>query len=183
MDVRLTGATPHRLMIQVLIADDNEVALGIISEMLQTHDGWNVCARASNGREAISKAIELKPDVVILDLAMPDTDGLTAARAITKGLPSAAILIYTLHEGALIELEAKKAGVRRVVSKMSSPESLVSAVEEVLKLQEKETKPAARIPIISTGPLADVQSDSVQALPSETPQVPPAEPEPSGSAN
>jgi DNA-binding NarL/FixJ family response regulator len=172
-------------ILKILIADDNEIALGIVSEMLQQHEGWNVCARVANGRDAVAKTIELKPDVVILDLAMPEMDGLTAAREISKALPSAAILIYTLHEGDLIALEAKKAGVRRVISKMAAPENLVLAVEEVLRSEAKETHPAATaIPeIILPGPLGDANRGAVSAQPAESAAADAAKPDPPNGAN
>jgi DNA-binding NarL/FixJ family response regulator len=171
-------------MAQILIADDNEIARGIVSELLQNHDGWNVCAQVANGREAVAKAVELKPDVAILDLAMPEVDGLTAAREIAKAVPSVTILIYTLHDGDLIDLEAKKAGVRRIVPKMGPPENLVLAVEELLKNQEKEVKAAApAVEVISPGPLGDINTSAVQARSNEPPPTAPNEPDPSGNVN
>ena len=164
-------------MARILIADDNESARGIVSELLQNHDGWNVCAQ-------IAKAAELKPDVAILDLAMPEMDGLTAAREIAKAVPSVTILIYTLHDGDLIDLEAKKAGVRRIVPKMGPPENLVLAVEELLKDEEKEMKPATpAVEVVSPGPLGDINTRVVQARSNEPPAITPNEPDPSGSVN
>ncbi len=144
--------------------------------MLQSHDGWTVCAKATNGREAVAAALQFKPDVAILDLAMPEMDGLAAAREIARNVPGVAILIYTLHDGGLIELEAKKAGVRKVVSKMSSPESLVLAVEEVLKAGETRAKPTTvAIPAVSGGPLGDAPQvnslDKAKHNPAEEPDA------------
>ena len=86
---------------------------------------------AENGKEAIAKAQDLRPDLVILDLVMPLTDGLTASREITKLLPDVPILLHTLYSSPQLELEAGKVGVRRVVPKSESS-VLVSAVQEIL---------------------------------------------------
>jgi two-component system, NarL family, response regulator DesR len=157
-------------MVQILIADDNEVARGIVGEMLQNQEGWNVCAKVGNGSDAVSQAIALKPDIAILDLMMPQMDGLSAAREISRTLPLCAIFIYTLHDGRLIDLEAKKAGVRRVISKMSSPEDLVEAVRQVL--EERRGTPSSQ------------RSENIGAAPSPTvPAEPPAgDPEPDNGA-
>jgi len=117
---------------RILIADDNEVVRGRLSEFLAKHEGWEVCAAVGNGRDAVEKAVELKPSLIILDLAMPDLDGLSAAREIRKLLPSVPIVLFTLHKFATIDLEAKKAGVRYVVEKPDT-EALLRAVEELLK--------------------------------------------------
>lgn len=121
---------------QILIADDNEVIRGVLSELLRNHKGWEVCAEVGNGRQAVLKAAELKPEVIILDLAMPGLDGLTATREILKILPSVPIVLYTLHSSPVVELEAKKAGVRRVIAKPQSG-LLLRAIEELLSEQAR----------------------------------------------
>jgi CheY-like chemotaxis protein len=69
-------------MRRILIADDNDAIRGVLSQLLRRHDGWEVCADVKNGQEAVLKAIELKPNVIILDLAMPMMDGLQPTREI-----------------------------------------------------------------------------------------------------
>jgi CheY-like chemotaxis protein len=103
--------------VRILIADDNEVARGSLSELLSNHDGWEVCAAVENGEQAVLKASELKPNLVILDLAMPVKDGLRATREIGQILPSVPIVIYTMHDSSWLELEARKAGARYMVAK------------------------------------------------------------------
>ena len=97
---------------------------------LEAHSGWSVCGEALNGREAITKAIELRPDLVILDFAMPELDGLRAADEINKLLPGVQIVLHTMY-GAGVVLEANKRGIFRVVEKAKSG-AIVSAVEELL---------------------------------------------------
>src|SRR5580693_3731994 len=96
---------------RILIADDNDAARGRISEILRCHDGWEVCAEVEDGQQAVLKATELKPDLIILDLAMPVMNGLQAAGEIGKVLPSVPVVLYTLHNLPQIELEAKKFGI------------------------------------------------------------------------
>ena len=118
---------------QILIADDHGATRRIVGELLKSHDGWEVCAAVENGQQALLKATEFRPDIIILDLAMPVMDGLQAAREIAKVLPSVSVLVYTLHDASWIEMEAKRAGVRRIISKTQSAEALISAVEPLLK--------------------------------------------------
>ena len=117
---------------RILIVDDNEVVRGVLTETLTTHDGWEVCAALENGEQAVMKAAELSPDLIILDLAMPVMDGLTATREIAKILPSVPVVIYTLHNAAWLQLEAQRAGARAVVSK---PEvlKLIDVAEDLLR--------------------------------------------------
>ncbi len=72
------------MAIRILIADDNEAVRGRLGELLATHDGWEVCGSVASGREAVEKAVELRPSLIILDLAMPEMDGLSAAKEIGK---------------------------------------------------------------------------------------------------
>jgi CheY-like chemotaxis protein len=118
--------------VRILIADDNEVVRGRLGELLETQENWEICASVGNGRDAVAKAVELKPSLIILDMAMPEMDGLSAAREIVKILPSIPIVLFTLHKFPTIDLEAKKAGVRHVVAKPDT-DTLLRVAEEVLK--------------------------------------------------
>jgi DNA-binding NarL/FixJ family response regulator len=115
----------------ILIADDNEMARRRLTELIEHHDGWKVCSAAENGKEAVEKASELKPTLIVLDLAMPVMNGLQAARKIAEIMPTVPILIYTLHNGPSVELEAKKAGARKVVFK-PDVDALLKSIEEFL---------------------------------------------------
>lgn len=127
---------------QILVVDDNEVVRGRLSEALKAHDGWEVCAAVENGEQALVKARELNPDLIILDLAMPGMDGLRATREITRILPSVPIVIYTLHYGEWLVLEAKKAGARGLVPK-SDIAKLMNVLEDLLqKKSPVESAPA-----------------------------------------
>jgi DNA-binding NarL/FixJ family response regulator len=115
---------------RILIADDHESVLRGVRVMLEAHSGWSVCGEAVNGCEAVTKAVELRPDLIVLDFAMPVLDGLQAADEINKLLPGVQIVLHTIH-GADVVLEANKRGISRVIEKAKSG-ALVSAVEELL---------------------------------------------------
>jgi len=123
------GKVPAKMPRRILIADDSSVTRKTLLELLHTH-GWQVCGQAENGLEAVRMAAELKPDVVILDLAMPSMDGLTAAREISQAHPTIPIVMHTFHDLPQLELEAKKNGVRRIVPK-SKIAHLVSVLDEL----------------------------------------------------
>ena len=118
-------------MSRILIADDNDSIRKSLANALAAHN-WTLCGEAANGREAVAMARELAPDLIILDIAMPELDGLHAAAEISKSLPAVPIVAYTLHKSERLELEGKKAGIRRVVSKGDSPALLFDAIQEFL---------------------------------------------------
>lgn len=130
------------MSVRILIADDNQVARGLLNELISNHEEWEVCALVENGQEAVAKAAELKPDVIILDLAMPVMNGIDAARKISGIMPSIPIVLFTLHSFPAIELEAKKVGIRAVVSK-SEGRALLDAIEKLLKEQKSDSAMAA----------------------------------------
>jgi len=119
------------MTIRILLADDHAIVRKEFRALLETHAGWKVCGEADNGQEAVVKAAELKPDLIILDLSMPVMDGLRAACEIAAIMPAVPILIYTEHSYWEIELEAKRFGVRRVVSKTDGGGELFSAIESI----------------------------------------------------
>lgn len=92
---------------------------------------WEVCGDAVDGKEAVAKATELHPDVIILDLVMPGMDGLSAAKQIHALLPAVPIILHTLYATPELNFVANKCGIYRVVDKTKSS-ALVSAVEELL---------------------------------------------------
>ena len=119
------------MKVQILLADDHEITRRRLSELIQMHDGWEVCAAVQDGLEAVAKAKQLSPDIIILDLAMPKMDGLSVAREIRKILPSTPIVLYTLHAIQALDMEAKKVGIRRIVPKPNT-EVLLRVIEEVV---------------------------------------------------
>lgn len=118
------------MSVRILIADDHESALRTFRKLLETEPGWKICGEAVNGKEAVTKARELRPGIIILDLVMPQMDGLEAAREITKLLPAVPIVLHTLYPSSQIDVEAKKNGIQRVVGKADRG-ALVSVVREL----------------------------------------------------
>jgi CheY-like chemotaxis protein len=130
--------------LRILLADDNPRLRSRLSQLLtSTHDGWVVCAEAENGEQAISKTIELRPDVIVLDLSMPVMDGFEAAREIGNVLGSAPIFLYTLHTSPELEKVAKKIGIAGVVCKPNW-QSLLDAIESTTREDGEESGSARR---------------------------------------
>jgi DNA-binding NarL/FixJ family response regulator len=114
--------------LRIIIADDHEVVRQGIRAVLQSQPDWEVCAEASNGREAIQKAEELRPDIVVLDVAMPEVNGLVAVREILQNRPETKILMLTMHESEQIIREVLEAGAHGYLLKSDAGRDLVSAV-------------------------------------------------------
>jgi DNA-binding NarL/FixJ family response regulator len=117
---------------RILIADDHEMIRTVLRNLINSHTGWQVCAEASNGSEAVAQAKKVHPDVIVLDLAMPVMDGMTAAREIRRNSPDAQMIMFTLHASPEVEEHAKRAGVAKVVSKARNSARLVTAIEQVV---------------------------------------------------
>ena len=117
--------------LRILIADDHEVARKGIRALLESHAGWEVCAEARDGREAVECASRLKPDVLVLDIGMPNLNGLDAARQILAIMPDARILILTVHDSEQMVREVLATGARGFLLKSDAGRDLVTAVEAV----------------------------------------------------
>jgi DNA-binding NarL/FixJ family response regulator len=119
-------------MIDILIADDHDVVRQGVRALLAGHEGWKVIAEATTGREAVAKAKELRPDVAILDVGMPELNGLEAARQIHAALPAAKILILTVHEIDHLAQDFVEAGARGYILKSDAGHLLLDAVDTLL---------------------------------------------------
>lgn len=118
--------------VRILIADDHDVVRKGVQAVLEQQPGWVVCGQATTGREAVAKAIDLRPDVVVLDVSMPELNGLEATRQIRRVLP-AKILILTVHDSELLVKELLEAGVDGYVLKSDAGRTLVDAIRAVLE--------------------------------------------------
>jgi DNA-binding NarL/FixJ family response regulator len=117
--------------LRILLADDHEIVRWGLCALLQKHEGWEVCGEASDGREAVALAKQLKPDVVILDIGMPNLNGLATARQILRDDPNSKIIALTVSDSDQVIREALDAGARGFVLKSDAARDLVSAVEAV----------------------------------------------------
>jgi two-component system response regulator NreC len=116
---------------RILIVDDSEFARTGLKVLLAGRTDCEICGEANDGRQAVMKAIDLNPDLIILDYSMPDMDGLHVAHEIYKALPTALILICTLFPSRELEREAMKYGVRHVISKAEMSKALVAVIEGI----------------------------------------------------
>ncbi len=116
-------------MLRILIADDHAVVRRGVRAILESQPGWEVCGEVANGREAVEEVKRLKPDVVVLDVTMPELNGLEATRQILKDAPHTEVLILTMHSSEAVAGEALRAGARGVVLKSDADHELVLAVE------------------------------------------------------
>jgi DNA-binding NarL/FixJ family response regulator len=131
--------------VRILIADDHEIfRRGLAAELAQV-PGWLVAGQAANGREAVEMAADTKPDLVVMDLTMPELHGLEAARRIIAADPAARILILTAHESEQLVREVLSAGARGYVLKSDAGRILVAALQELLDGRMFFTSNVARI--------------------------------------
>jgi DNA-binding NarL/FixJ family response regulator len=126
---------------QILLADDNQVILQLLRRLIESHAGWLVCGEAATGQEALAKAIELKPDLLVLDFAMPGLNGLQVAEQISRACPNLPIILHTIHDFPEMIAEAKRVGIREVVSKGDTAIRLLDTMESLLP--EKSSAAAA----------------------------------------
>jgi DNA-binding NarL/FixJ family response regulator len=116
--------------LKILVADDHQIVRrGVAGAVQDAHPEWEVCGEAANGREAVLSAIKLKPDVVVMDISMPELNGLEATRRILKELPETQVLILSVHESEQIVRDVLSSGARGYVLKSDAGTDLVAAIE------------------------------------------------------
>jgi DNA-binding NarL/FixJ family response regulator len=148
---------------RILIADDHELfRRGVAAELTQ-QPGWVVAAEATNGRDAVALAASLKPDIVVLDLTMPELNGLEAARQIVSADPAARILILTAHESEQLVREVLSAGAQGYVLKSDAGRTLIAALQALLGGGSFFTSNVARM--VLDGYLRSESPDSIPAQP------------------
>src|SRR5580693_7923569 len=114
---------------RILLADDHEVVRAGLRALLEEQSGWEVVAEAADGRDAVEKASKLKPDVVVIDIAMPSLNGLEAVRQIVKAVPNAKVLVLTMYDSDPLIQQVLQAGARGYLLKSDAGRDLVSAVD------------------------------------------------------
>jgi len=115
--------------LRILVADDHEIVRRGLCAMLAAHEGWEVCGEATDGMEAVRKAAELKPDVVVIDIGMPNLNGLAATQQILKNNPAQKVIVLTITDVEQVIEEALRVGARGFVLKSDTARELVVAVE------------------------------------------------------
>ena len=119
---------------RILIADDSSIVRHILSMFLETRKNIEVCGEAANGTEAIEKAKLLHPDLVLLDLAMPEMNGAEVASILKKTMPDVKIIMFSMYSENIGRSLTSTIGVDMVLSKPDGMISLMKAVDEVLSL-------------------------------------------------
>lgn len=120
-------------MARIVVADDHEVVRSGIQAMIAAHASWEVCGSAENGEEAVELVVELKPDLIILDLSMPVMNGLQAAIKIRRLAPSTKILILSMHDASLVKQVASLCGADAYVGKNAPRATMINTVAALLE--------------------------------------------------
>jgi len=117
--------------LRILIADDHELVRRGARALLNARNGWSVVGEAANGREAVEKAIKLRPDVAVVDISMPELDGVEVVRQIREAVPDAKVLVLTMHESGQMVRHALEAGARGYLLKSDLSDCLTKAVRAI----------------------------------------------------
>ena len=117
--------------LHILIADDHAAVRRGLRSLLESHPGWTV-SEAANGREAVEQRRQLAPDIVLLDMTMPELNGLEATRQILQEAPGTPVFILTVHESEELAGEVRRAGARGMIDKYAAHDTLIAAIESIL---------------------------------------------------
>ena len=115
--------------VRILIADDHEIVRRGLRALLESRPGWEVAGEAITGRQAVEEAKRLTPDLIIMDITMPEMNGLEATRQILRAAPKTEILILSVHDSEQLIREVLEAGARGYVLKSDAGRDLIAAVE------------------------------------------------------
>jgi CheY-like chemotaxis protein len=115
----------------ILLVDDNSIIRLALRRMFEAN-GYRICGEAENGKEAIEKAEQLHPDLIVLDLSMPVMNGLEAAHILSRTMPTVPLILYSNYAAILREEDARSAGISAVVSKDKAAGILISTAQALL---------------------------------------------------
>jgi DNA-binding NarL/FixJ family response regulator len=116
-------------MLRILVADDHDIVRRGLKDLLSTHPGWTIVGEAKTGREAVTLTEQLQPGIVVMDISMPELNGLEACHRIHKAFPKIGILILTGHFSEQLFTDIMEAGARGYIMKSDADRELLSAVE------------------------------------------------------
>jgi len=132
------------MSVRILLVDDHAVVRQGIRSLLEDGERWKIFYEASNGQEAVEKAIRLNPDLILMDISMPVMNGIEAIRQIHGRLPNTKIVVLTMHDSPQMAEQARHAGASACLLKSDSPENLRHAIAAVLR--PATTSPASVLP-------------------------------------
>ncbi len=115
--------------LRILIADDHDVVRHGLRALIETQHGWEVCAEATNGREAVEQAQKLKPEVIVMDISMSELNGLEATRQVRKSCPQTEVLILSMHESEELARQVVEAGARGYLLKSDAGRDLLTGIQ------------------------------------------------------
>jgi DNA-binding NarL/FixJ family response regulator len=118
--------------VRVLVADDHEVMRLGIRNLVESRSGWSVCADAANGQEAVDKALQFSPDVIVMDITMPVMNGLEASAEIAKRHPKIPIILFSLHVSEDLFSHFQTEAIKGAVAKGDAARDLIQAIEKVI---------------------------------------------------
>jgi len=139
-----TTNAPDRSAPSILIVDDHPAVRAGLRNLISSRPGWFICGEATNGEQAVSLALELKPSVVVMDISMPGMDGLEATRRIRDRLTSVEVLIVSQHDSDQVVSEAQRAGARGFVVKSHLSADLLPALEAALLHSSRISTPVSK---------------------------------------
>ena len=116
----------------ILIVDDSDLVRRALRRMIEASDQFVVCGEAANGKEAIDQAAKLRPDLVVLDMSMPEMNGLEAAQVLKKILPTVPLILYTSHADSVVKEHARAVGFHAVVPKDTGAEVILVHARNLL---------------------------------------------------
>ena len=137
----IPAATKHALCSRILVVDDGDMVRNIIGIFLE-HAGFEVCGEAADGVEAIEQAKRLKPDLIVLDLAMPRMNGAEAASVLSTTMPEIPVVLLTLYRNVIGTALASAVGVKAILDKTDGLDKLVACVRSLLDGSTSEQSPA-----------------------------------------
>jgi DNA-binding NarL/FixJ family response regulator len=119
------------MSLRILVVDDHAVVRRGVRSLLESRESWEVCGEATTGREAVEQNRQLRPDVIVMDLSLPELNGLDATRQILKDTPGTQVLVLTMHQSEQLARDVLQAGARGYVLKADADESLLAAVDSL----------------------------------------------------
>lgn len=155
--------------VRILLADDHDLIRRGVKELLESHQGWQVVGEANTGWEAVRKAAELRPNIAIVDITMPQLNGLEASRRIRKASSRTEILIFSMHYSDQLIRDVLDAGVRGYVVKSDTARDLVGAVEALSNHRPFFTPRATELILNNFGHRPDDESPTLPENPEERP--------------